>query len=77
VGSVGLDTAFTDENTSGFSGAKPASLDKLTDRMAKGEFDLVAVGRALIANPDWAQKMEADAHSEVAAYTKDMLAELV
>ena len=76
VGSVGLDTAFTDENTSGFSGAKPASLDNLTRRMAKDEFDLVAVGRALIANPNWAQKVKAEAHNEVAAYTKDMLAEL-
>ena len=76
VGSVGLDTAFTDENTSGFSGAKPASLDNLTDRMERGEFDLVAVGRALIANPDWAQKVEAEAHNEMAAYTKDMLTKL-
>ena len=76
VGSVGLDTAFTDENTSGFAGAKPASLDKLTDRMAKGEFDLVAVGRALIANPDWANKLRTGKHSEMAPYTKDMLEKL-
>ena len=76
VGSVGLDTAFTEENSSGFEGAKPASLDNLTDRMEKGEFDLVAVGRALIANPDWAHKVKAEAHSEMAAYTKDMLAKL-
>jgi 2,4-dienoyl-CoA reductase-like NADH-dependent reductase (Old Yellow Enzyme family) len=29
-------------------------IDGLLDRMERDEFDLVAVGRSLIANPDWA-----------------------
>jgi len=76
VGSIGLDAAFTEEGQAGFSEAKPESLDKLTDRLSKEEFDLVAVGRALIANPDWANMVEKEAHSELAPYTKDMLMKL-
>ena len=76
VGSVGLDAAFAEEGKVGFAEAKPVSLEKLTARMEKGEFDLVAVGRALIANPDWAEKVRREAHSELAPYTKDMLMKL-
>jgi len=76
VGSVGLDAAFTEEGHQGFLEAKPASLENLTSRMEQDEFDLVAVGRALIANPDWANKVKAEAHGDLAAYTKDMLMKL-
>ena len=76
VGSVGLDSAFTEEGTAGFAEAKPASLEHLMARMAKNEFDLVAVGRALIANPDWVKKVEAEQHDAILPYTKDMLAQL-
>lgn len=76
VGSVGLDTAFTEEGQKEFKEAKPAILGNLIERMERGEFDLVAVGRALIANPDWAKKVQADEHDAIAAYTKDMLKEL-
>lgn len=76
VGSVGLDSAFTEEGKAGFSEAKPVSLERLTERMANDEFDLAAVGRALIANPEWANKVQAEAHSELASYTKDMLMKL-
>lgn len=76
VGSVGLDVAFAEEGQAGFSEAKPVSLEKLTDRLEKDEFDLVSVGRALIANPEWANKVKAEAHGELAAYTKEMLGKL-
>jgi 2,4-dienoyl-CoA reductase-like NADH-dependent reductase (Old Yellow Enzyme family) len=55
VGSVGLDGeffgAFRGENSS------PASLDGLIERMERDEFDLIAVGRALLADPNWVQKV--------------------
>jgi len=76
VGSVGLNAAFAEEGQAGFSEAKPVSLEKLTDRLEKDEFDLVAVGRALIANPEWANKVRAEAHSDLSPYTKDMLMKL-
>jgi len=31
-----------------------AGLDRLEERMARGEFDIVAVGRALLTDPEWA-----------------------
>ncbi len=51
VGSVGL----TGEFIAGVRGERshPASLDELIRRQERGDFDLVAVGRALIVNPDW------------------------
>jgi len=76
VGSVGLDAAFAEEGKADFADAKPASLEKLIDRLEKDEFDLVAVGRALIANPNWANTIQAEAHGELAPYTKDMLMKL-
>lgn len=55
VGSVGLSTDFMDV----FSGqlAQPASLDGLIRRMERGDFDLIAVGRALITDAAWARKI--------------------
>ncbi|NVJ96750.1 MAG: NADH:flavin oxidoreductase [Alphaproteobacteria bacterium] len=76
VGSVGLDTAFAEEGRKDFLEAKPASLEKLITRMERGEFDLAAVGRALIANPDWAKKVQADEMANLEAYTKEMLTKL-
>ncbi|MEI4486355.1 NADH:flavin oxidoreductase [Frigidibacter sp. MR17.14] len=62
VGSVGLDSdfggAFKGEN----SGA--GKLDNLLERMARDEFDLIAVGRALISDADWVAKVKAGAAVE-------------
>lgn len=55
VGSVGLDNNVIDFFTKG-EGAKTASLAPLMERLEKKEFDLVAVGRALLADPAWATK---------------------
>jgi 2,4-dienoyl-CoA reductase-like NADH-dependent reductase (Old Yellow Enzyme family) len=75
VGSVGL----TGEFVAGMSGeaSKPASLDNLLARLARDEFDLVAVGRALIVDPDWALKIRDGRHGELTDYTTDSLMTLV
>src|SRR5690606_10899877 len=51
VGSVGLSGDFF----SAFQGqgSEAASLDGLVERMERGEFDLVAVGRALLSDAHW------------------------
>ena len=36
----------------------PSSLDGLVQRMDRGEFDLVAVGRAILGDPAWAAKVQ-------------------
>lgn len=56
VGSVGLDGEFI----ASFSGhgAQAAALDKLVARMERDEFDLIAVGRALLSDAQWASKIK-------------------
>ncbi|MBP2658979.1 MAG: dehydrogenase [Firmicutes bacterium] len=64
VGSVGLDNNFIDFFTEG-KGAKNTSLAPLIKRLQKKEFDLVAVGRALLADPAWATKTHQDRIDEL------------
>jgi 2,4-dienoyl-CoA reductase-like NADH-dependent reductase (Old Yellow Enzyme family) len=78
VGSVGLSTDFIPEpGQTAFKSAEPASLDDLERRMAAEEFDLVAVGRALIANPEWPNLVKAERSGELHAFNVEMLDTLV
>jgi 2,4-dienoyl-CoA reductase-like NADH-dependent reductase (Old Yellow Enzyme family) len=76
VGSIGLDTDFIStygsDETAGTRG-----IDDLVRRLEADEFDLVAVGRALIANPDWANRIRGGSLEDLATYERGMLAELV
>ncbi len=56
VGSVGLDGEVMNLFMEG-KGAGITNLDGLIDRLERQEFDLVAVGRALLADPAWASKI--------------------
>lgn len=77
VGSVSLGGA--DDFIAAFAGqgAEIAGIDDLVARMERGEFDLVAVGRALLANPDWAKLVESGRFADLKPYSKDYLVELV
>lgn len=57
VGSVGLSGDFISVFRNQVSA--PTDLDALVRRMERGEFDLIAVGRALITDPAWANKVRA------------------
>jgi len=51
VGSVGIDKIFEEEMFEGKTVfTKPESLTLVEERLKKGDFDLVAVGRALLAD---------------------------
>ena len=77
VGSISLDKDFIPEPGEGFfSGGDIASIDRLLDSLEKEEFDLAAVGRALIANPDWADKVQAGGVEQLHPYEKEMLLKL-
>ncbi|MEM8548008.1 MAG: NADH:flavin oxidoreductase [Pseudomonadota bacterium] len=77
VGSVGLNADFIPlPGEATFREAEPASLDALVERMENDEFDLVAVGRAMIANPDWANRVKAGQMEQMAPFTKEMLMSL-
>ncbi|MGB0907492.1 MAG: NADH:flavin oxidoreductase [Maricaulaceae bacterium] len=67
VGSVGLDGDFIGALVKG-EGSGAAPLDKLLTRMDKGEFDLVAVGRALLQDPEWATKIKDNRLDELQDY---------
>jgi len=67
VGSVGLDQEFIASIRHG-EGARPAGLDRLVAMLERGEFDLVAVGRALIGDATWADKVRRGADGELKAY---------
>lgn len=74
VGSVGLDGDFFEAFQG--KGAPAASLDELFERMDKGEFDLVAVGRALLQDPHWATKVKEGRFDELTSYDGKALATL-
>ena len=71
VGSVGLNEEFI----ATYSGqpASPASLDRLIEMFNRGDFDLVAVGRALIVNPGWANMVKAGKFDELKPFTMQAL----
>ncbi|MEF2070106.1 NADH:flavin oxidoreductase [Consotaella aegiceratis] len=75
VGSVGLSSDFM----GAFAGeASPtAGLGRLIERMDRDEFDLIAVGRALISDPQWVAKVKANDHAGLKAFDPATLAELV
>ncbi|MEE4417776.1 NADH:flavin oxidoreductase [Streptomyces bugieae] len=55
VGSVGLDGDFL--RSFAGQGAPVRGIDNLLDRLERDEFDMVAVGRALLQDPEWAAKV--------------------
>ena len=74
VGSVGLDGDFVgDGNFDMRSTANPTGIDNLVERMNNGEFDLVAVGRALLVDPEWLHKVQDNALDDIKPYTKESL----
>jgi 2,4-dienoyl-CoA reductase-like NADH-dependent reductase (Old Yellow Enzyme family) len=74
VGSVGL----TGEFLGSFRGetSQAAPLDDLIARLERDEFDLVAVGRALLVDPAWARKVHAGEFAQIAGFSREALATL-
>lgn len=55
VGSVGLETQFRSEKRGEV--IQPAPVDRLVEQFDAGEFDVVAIGRALLADPTWVNRL--------------------
>ncbi len=66
VGSVGLDTDFL--RTYAGEKAAPTNVDDLVRRLENDEFDLVAVGRVLLSDPAWANKLRAGKEDDIVAF---------
>ncbi len=75
VGSVGLSGdllgAFSGE------GSTSVGLERLIERLARDEFDLIAVGRALLSDPHWVQKIRSGDQAGLKGFSAAALAELV
>lgn len=71
VGSLGLDHAFRDEQGTAHETSVRENMEKLVKKIAEDEFDLVAVGRALLADPEWAKKLKDDDLEQAVPYTRE------
>lgn len=87
VGSITLDQPFgvgTDNYKDHFLKQQGRKLDyssiegvdRLLELFDRGEFDMVAVGRAMIANPDWANLVCENRLEELKPYSRDLLTSL-
>ncbi|HVW24210.1 MAG TPA: NADH:flavin oxidoreductase [Polyangiaceae bacterium] len=74
VGSVGLDQEFT--GAFGGQGANVRGIEELMPRFENGEFDLVAVGRALLQDPAWVEKLREGRFAEIKSFDAASLATL-
>ncbi len=71
VGSVGLDGEFTS-----FAGANTTSLDGLIEKLDNEEFDLVAIGRSLLMDPEWVKKVRDGRANDLLPFNKEALQKL-
>jgi 2,4-dienoyl-CoA reductase-like NADH-dependent reductase (Old Yellow Enzyme family) len=78
VGSVALTVDFIDS----FRGARQLATDeagrtahvgRLIEMLTRGDFDLVAVGRALLSDPEWAAKIRDSLFDEIRVFTPEAL----
>ena len=72
VGSVGVDKDFI-RLYSGDHQTQTTDLDKLHAKMNNLEFDLIAVGRALLSDPEWANKVQNDQENEIVPFDKSFV----
>jgi 2,4-dienoyl-CoA reductase-like NADH-dependent reductase (Old Yellow Enzyme family) len=66
VGSVGLTSEFTGAFRG--EGSAAGKLDETIERLDRGEFDLVAVGRALLQDHEWVVKVKSRRFEELRDY---------
>ena len=75
VGSIGLTEDFIET----FQGkeSKPTDISNLLERLYNDEYDFVAIGRALISNPDWAKLVRNEEYEKIKIFTPKDLEELI
>lgn len=77
VGSVGLTEDFISGTfMSKQNSVEQAGIDELVERMHNNEFDLIAVGRALLQDPEWLTKVREGRNDDIEAFAKQSLAVL-
>ena len=77
VGSVGLDSDFTGEGSVDLAGtSNPTGIDGLLERLNNDEFDLVAIGRALLVDAEWVNKIRDKKEDDISPFNKEALMKL-
>ncbi len=79
VGSVGLDKAFSIEQFMGrdYPSVQFEQLQTLVEQLEQHKFDLVAVGRALLSEPEWANKVRAGEFASIKNFSREAMTTLV
>ncbi|WP_374615875.1 NADH:flavin oxidoreductase [Frankia sp. AgKG'84/4] len=67
IGSVGVQKIFWGAEAD----VAPTSLEPLVDLFDRGEFDLIALGRALLSDPAWTTKVRDGRLAEIRPYAKE------
>jgi 2,4-dienoyl-CoA reductase-like NADH-dependent reductase (Old Yellow Enzyme family) len=76
VGSVGIDKPFSLDVFSKLILSQPNSVDLVDRKIENGEFDLVAVGRAILADPNWPSKIKLGRLDKIIPFSSESLATL-
>lgn len=81
VGSVTLQADFKAgiaQNQGGISASeiRHEDIDRVAAMIESGEFDMIAVGRAMISNPDWTRLVREGRLGDLRPYTREHLASL-
>jgi 2,4-dienoyl-CoA reductase-like NADH-dependent reductase (Old Yellow Enzyme family) len=76
VGSVGLALDLRKAGFAAGAAAEVASLERIPAMFDRGEFDLVAVGRLMLGNPEWCNAVRAGRLADIKPYSSEMLARL-
>lgn len=78
VGSVGLATdIMRDFETRAVSAPTSTTIRDVAERLDRGEFDLVAVGRAMLADPEWTNKVRERRFEDLTGYSVDLMQTLI
>jgi len=77
VGSVTLLKDMFDSMVTGKEKAEATSLGDLLARFDNGEFDLVAIGRSMISNPNWVQIVREGRVSDLQPFSAEQLTRLI
>lgn len=77
VGSVGLDIDFISTMSGHIASHQTQNrMQELLTSFSNGEFDLVAIGRALLADPNWLEKTIEGRINEITPFSRELLSKL-
>lgn len=77
VGSVTLGNDFKSEGGKIHAEAAPEQVDLINQCLERGDFDLIAIGRALLANPDWVHIVHDGRLHDLRSFEKQMIEQLI